>query len=86
VEQSLKGGSGSKTVALVDDRTEMPLRNTMKLQEEWYFVVRSPCGYGQPTVRCKRSPHLPRRRWLIGKELESLLADNNVELLTVLQR
>jgi hypothetical protein len=73
-------------VALVDDRTEMPLRNTMKFQEERYFVVRAPCGYRQPTVRCKRLPHLLRGGWLIRKELESLLADNNVEPLTVSER
>jgi hypothetical protein len=72
-------------VALIDDRAEVPLRDTMKILDKSNFVERTPSGYRQPAARCERPPHLPRRRWFVRKELESLLTDDNVELFAVVK-
>jgi hypothetical protein len=64
----------------------MAFRNGAQFPHEGDFVIRPPRRDRQPAVRQQRPPHLSRRRSLVGKELQPLLAAHDVKLLTVAER
>ncbi|WGR93975.1 hypothetical protein MTX20_06025 [Bradyrhizobium sp. ISRA435] len=72
-------------MALIYDGAHVSLRDAAQLPHERDFIVRPPCGDRQPAALRQGPPHLRRRRRLIGKELQSLLAHHNLELLPVTQ-
>jgi hypothetical protein len=81
-EQRLEPGRVAKAVPLVRDDTHMALCYAPQLPQERHFIFGSPRRYRQPAALRQRPSHLRCRRRFVRKELQPLLADDYVELLS----
>jgi hypothetical protein len=84
-EQRLKRGGLPKAVTLVHDGAQMTLRYVAQLSKERNFIG-APSGNRRPAARRERAAHLCCCGGFVWKEPQSLLADDNVKLLSMTQR
>src|SRR5690606_23984823 len=75
-----------EAVPLIHDRSQVTFRDPAQATQERDLVVGTPGGNCQSAAFCQRQTHLRGCRRLVGKELQSLLTGDDVELLFLAKR
>jgi hypothetical protein len=82
-QEILELGRVAKAVTTIRDGTNVALSNFAQLEQERKFSVAPPCTDAQAAVAFQDAVHLAHRSRSIRKELNPLLAGDDIELFFV---